>query len=87
MKVLIVFDSYFGTTEKIARTIAETLAASANVETVKITDFTYDKVAGHDLFILGSPTRGFNASEPLQAFLKTIPAGGLQGIKDRKSVV
>ena len=81
MKVLIVYDSYFGNTEKIARVVADTLAASADVETVKITGFTFDKVSGHDLFILGSPTRGFNASEQVQAFLKTIPAGGLQGIK------
>ncbi len=81
MKVLIVFDSYFSNTEKIARVVAETLAASADVETVKITDFAFEKVAGHDLFILGSPTRGFNASEPTKAFLKSIPQGGLQGLK------
>ena len=81
MKVLIVYDSYFGNTEKIARVVADTLAASADVETVKISTLAFDKVSGHDLFILGSPTRGFNASEQVQAFLKTIPAGGLQGIK------
>lgn len=81
MKVLIVFDSYFGNTEKIARVVAETLAASADVEIVKITDLTFDKITGHDLLILGSPTRGFNASEPTKVFLKTIPQGGLQGIK------
>ncbi len=81
MKILIVYDSYFGNTEKIARVVANTLSASADVETVKITGFTFDKISGHDLFILGSPTRGFNASEPVQACLKAIPAGGLQGIK------
>lgn len=81
MKVLIVYDSYFGNTEKIARVVADTLASSADVETVKITGFTFDQVSGYDLLILGSPTRGFNASEQVQAFLKSIPAGGLQGIK------
>ena len=81
MKVLIVFDSYFGNTEKIARAIGEALAASADVETVKVADLTLEKVSGIDLFILGSPTRGFNASEPTKAFLKLIPQGGLLDVK------
>ena len=78
MKVLIVFDSYFGNTEKIARAAAVALTASADVETVKVTDIVFDKVAGHDLLILGSPTRGFKASEPIQAFLQSIPQLYLQ---------
>jgi flavodoxin len=81
MKVLIVFDSYFGNTEKVARAIGEALTVKAEVEIMKITDFTLEKISGRDLFILGSPTRGFNASEPTKTFLKTIPQDGLQGIK------
>ena len=33
------------------------------------------------MLLVGSPTRGFNASPLIKAFLAGIPAGGLRGIK------
>ena len=39
------------------------------------------QLAGVQLLIVGSPTRGFRASEATMKFLNSIPAGGLRGVK------
>ncbi len=38
MKVLVIYDSYFGNTEKIAQAIGETVGASNDVEICKVSE-------------------------------------------------
>ncbi len=77
MKALVLFDSVFGNTEKIARAIGEALADGAQV--VKIAEATPGMVQQADLVIMGSPTRGFKPTEAVVKFLQSLPADALKG--------
>lgn len=77
MKTLIIYDSVFGNTQKIAEAMGSAL--NAPVQSVKNT--TASQLAGLDLLIVGSPTRQFHATPETQAFLKGLPAGTLNGVK------
>lgn len=81
MKALVLFDSFFGNTEEIARSIADELGRRFEVSTIKVDAASEDQLRGLDLLFVGSPTRGFSPSENLSAFLKRLPAGSLAGVK------
>ena len=81
MKALVVYDSFFGNTEKIAQAIGQGLGSQGEVEARRVGDVTPQQLAGVQLLIVGSPTRGFRASEATMKFLNSIPAGGLRGVK------
>jgi flavodoxin len=77
MKALVVFESFFGNTEKIARMIASKL--DAEVQPVKQTQIK--QLSDIDLLVVGSPTRGFQPSPDTKTFLKSLPNGVLSGKK------
>jgi flavodoxin len=79
MKILVVYDSYFGNTEKVAQTIGEALGDDTGVK--RPNDVEVGELSGLDLLIVGSPTRGFRPSDGIKDFLKNIPSGGLKGVK------
>lgn len=79
MEVIIVYDSYFGNTEKIARAIALALEAKGSVRLAKVSEVTPEELGGVDLLIAGSPTRAFKHSDGMSEFLAKIPTSGLQG--------
>jgi len=81
MKVLIMYDSYFGNTEKIAQALRDSLGKDAKAEVIKVSDCKVEQLNGLDLFIVGSPTRAFRATPPVTAFLNSIPPNSLNGIK------
>lgn len=79
MKVLVIYDSVFGNTEKVARAIAEGLRKKAAVELKRPAEAAPDGLAGFDLLVVGSPTRGFRPTEGLAALLHQLPPGALKG--------
>ncbi len=81
MKCLILYDSYFGNTEKIAQAVGSTLAASLDVQVVRISELKPDTLSGVEVLIAGTPTRGFRASDAFKAYLKEMPATQLKNIK------
>lgn len=81
MKALVVYESYFGNTEKIARAVAAGLAAQSEVTVLRVSDVMPDQLKGFDLVVVGSPTRAFRPTEGTQALLKALPAGLLKGVK------
>lgn len=81
MKILIVYDSFFGNTQKIAEAIAEGFHMKQNIIMAKAADFTGVDVSGYGLLISGSPTRGFRPSPDTMAFLKSIKPHSLEGMK------
>jgi len=81
MKALVVFDSVFGNTEKIAREIGAALAAAGEVEVVRVGDARLDQLSNLDLLVIGSPTRAFKATEAVRNFLRGIPAHQLDGVR------
>lgn len=80
MKTLIVYDSVFGNTEKIAKAIGESLGLQENVEVLKVSDIKPNQLVGVNLLIVGSPTRAFKPTKSIMDFLIKIPLNGLNGI-------
>lgn len=80
MKTLIVFDSFFGNTEQVARAIGAALAGENDVMCMRVADVTPGLLAGVKLLIVGSPTRGSRPTPAINAFIESIPAGGLNGV-------
>ncbi len=81
MKILVVFDSFFGNTEQVARAIGGALAARGDVTVARVSELQPGQLEGVDLLVVGSPTRAFRPSPNIQAFLKGLAPGALQGIK------
>ncbi len=81
MKTLIVYDSYFGNTEKIARAICTSLDSLGDVQIFRVSEVRPDQLAGVDFLIVGSPTRAFRPSPAIQAYLKGLPKDALTGLR------
>ena len=81
MKSIVLYDSQYGNTEKIAQTIRYVLAEQGDVTLLRVTEFKPGMLAGVDLLIVGSPTQGFRPTAATRACLKGIPAGQLKGIR------
>ena len=79
MKTLVVYDSIYGNTEKIARAISSALAGEVKV--LRANEASPSDLQSIDVLIVGSPTQGFRPTKPLQAFIDGIPDGSLKGVK------
>ncbi len=77
MKALVLYDSTYGNTEKVAQAIAGGLGGSTHALHVK--QATAAELQGTDLLVLGSPTVGFNALPTVRAWLDSLPAQALAG--------
>lgn len=80
MKVLVLFDSFFGNTEKIAQAIGAALSAANTVSVQRVGSVDAADLEGVQLLLVGSPTRGFRATPATVEFLKGLPAQKLQGM-------
>lgn len=81
MKTLVIYDSVFGNTEKIARVIAESLGSRSSVEILQAGKITPEQLTGLDLLVVGSPTRGFRPTEAITDLLNRIRSKALSGVK------
>jgi flavodoxin len=79
MKTLVVYDSVYGNTEKIAQAIADALAGE--VEVRRVGQVSVSELAAYDLLVIGSPTHGALPTEAAQAFLEKIGVPALEGAK------
>lgn len=77
MKGLIIYDSFFGNTEKVAQKIAESLGTNV----IKVCDAKVSDLEGLDYLIVGSPTRAFRPSKDITDFLKSIPTDGISKVR------
>ena len=76
MKSLVVYDSVFGNTAKIAQAIGKALGEA---EVKHVGEVDASQLDGLDLLVVGSPTRGFRPTEDITKFLKDLPDGALNG--------
>ncbi len=81
MKILIVYDSFFGNTQKIAKSIASSFESGSDVKLKKVDEISPEEISGIDLLIVGSPTRKFRPSKLIMDFLKSIHSELLRGVK------
>jgi flavodoxin I len=80
MKALIVYDSVYGNTEKIARAIAEAITPSYEVKVLRVGEANPSELASIDLLIVGSPTHAGRPTPAIQELLNKVPKLSLQGI-------
>ena len=81
MKALVIYDSVFGNTGKIAQAIGNALGSQEGVEIVRVSDVKPEQLTGLTLLIVGSPTRQFRPTGAITSLLKSIPKDGLKGVK------
>lgn len=79
MKALIIYDSVYGNTEKIARAIAEAITPSGEVKVLRAGEANPSELESIDLLIVGSPTHGGRPTPAVQNLLNKVPK--LQDIK------
>ena len=77
MKALVVYDSVYGNTEKIAESIGGAITGDTKV--LRAGEVTLSELESVDLLIVGAPTQGGRATPPVQDFLKKIPKSVIQG--------
>jgi flavodoxin len=80
MKALIVYDSVYGNTEKIARAIAGAITPSDGVKVLRAGEANPSELESIDLLIVGSPTHGGRPTPAIQEFLSKIPANALKNV-------
>ncbi len=81
MKTLIVYDSYFGNTEKIAKEIFNTIPEKKDTVIVKVDGVDKTDIESFDLLIVGSPTRAFKMTKKISDFLKSLDEKKLRNKK------
>jgi flavodoxin len=59
-KALVVYESMWGNTEKVARAVAEGLATALQVEVCEVRDAPGSPAADVDLIVVGGPTHAFS---------------------------
>jgi flavodoxin len=77
MNALIVYDSQYGNTEKIARAIGD---AIPGVRVIHASETNPSDLESVDLLIVGSPTHGGRPMGAVQTFLVKVPANAIKGI-------
>lgn len=79
MRALVVYDSQYGNTERIATVIADTLRTVGDVRLIHITPSLPLDLDGVDLLILGSPTQGWRPTPTMQSLLASLTSDQLHG--------
>lgn len=77
MKSLVLYESYFGNTEKIAKAISETIKTKA----IKLNEIKSEDIKELDLLVIGSPTRAFRPTPELTKFIVEIKNESLNNMK------
>lgn len=77
MKLLIIFDSNYGNTKKIAETIGRELGAQVK----SVSEISDEDLKGLDLLIAGSPIHGWRLSERMVKFLAGLKDNQLEGVE------
>jgi flavodoxin len=80
-KALVVYDSFFGNTERIAQSIGNALGRQEDVGIIRVANVKPEQLTGLNLLIVGSPTRAFRPTPAIKNLLKSIPKNGLKGVK------
>jgi flavodoxin len=79
MKALVVYDSAYGNTEKIAKALAMSITPAEIAEVVQASEEPTSELESVDLLIVGSPTQGGRPTKPIQQYIKTLPSHALNG--------
>ncbi len=80
MRACVIFDTRYGNTEKVARSL-ETGLKEAGIQTfcMNAKDVTVDSLKQYDLICVGAPTEWVTASKPMKEFLGKLKSIDLSG--------
>lgn len=76
MKALIVYDSVYGNTEKIAKAIGNAIPCETKILRAGETDFS--ALEKFDILVVGSPTHAGRPTNAIKSFLEKIPPNALK---------
>jgi flavodoxin I len=76
VKAIIIYDSLYGNTEKIANSVAQGIGGEVKV--VKAGEAKAGEIGSYDLVLIGSPTQGGRQTAAVKTFLDSIPEGALK---------
>ncbi len=79
MKTLVIFESAYGNTEEIARSIGG--AISGDVKVLRANEVSPSALEGLNLLIVGSPTQAGRPMSSVQDFLKNVDESVIKGTK------
>lgn len=79
MRARVVYDTTYGNTRTIAEVIATELGRDADI--LNVADVTDASLRGVDVLVVGSPIIGWRPSEKIQAFLRSLAPGSLDGVR------
>lgn len=79
MRALVVYDTSYGNTTKIAEAIRAGLGGDAKAREVETLDI--ESHARFDLYVVGSPTQGGRATPSIRTWLERIPGDVVRGAR------
>jgi len=79
MKTLVIYDTNYGNTKKIAKAIASKLGK--NTKTVSVVDLKKKDIKGVDVLVMGCPVIACSPTEKMSQFLASFKDNELKGIK------
>jgi flavorubredoxin len=80
MNALIVYDSQYENTERIAQAITDALAESGEARAVRLDPAHPLEFQGVDMFIVGSPTQGWKPTSAVRSFLEEVSSEQLRSL-------
>lgn len=81
---MVVYDSKFGNTEKVARALAKGLVENGvEADVVKSDAVKLEELGKYDLFAVGSPVHAWNMTKPMKEFMERLKA--VDGLKGKKA--
>jgi flavodoxin len=76
MKAIVIYDSQFGNTERIAQAIRDALSDTTETRLMRASSVAPRDLMAAELLIIGSPTQRFHATEPVDRILKGVSLRG-----------
>ena len=81
MKTLVVYETEYGNTEKIARAVAEALGAHGEARVTPVESVEALEGEGLDLLVVGAPTQRHGLPAPVKDLLESTPRGALTAVR------
>ena len=81
MKSLVVYDSQFGNTRKIAEAIGKALEESGKGMVRHVSDVQAGDLMGLNILVVGTPTQRFAATPAVKNWLNQLPTEALEGVR------
>ena len=78
MKHLIIYDSQYGNTGKVAEAIAQSLPQA---QAIQVNAVTKQDLKNLETLVVGSPTQGGRPTQAIQTFIDQLPAKALNQVK------